>query len=229
MPITTAQIRGARGLLDWSQAELSRRTGISTTSIGNIESGHTQARESTLSIIRKAFEDGGIEFSGHDGIRKRSLIVEVLSGAEGVRQFSYDLYRTAESDTKRPILQAYVDDHKFAELLGDEAYPHVQRMEKLTSLNFKILQREGDSYFPAKNYSEYRWIPEQSFMAVPFFVYGDKLAIIVFDKDPKIIVINYPIVAEVYRLQFNALWGAAIVPPKNLIEKSTIPERYKQA
>lgn len=145
-----------------------------------------------------------------------------------MRQFSFDIYRTAESDT-RPILQAYVDDNKFAELLGEEAYPHVQRMEKLTKLNFKILQREGDSYFPAKNYSEYRWIPEKNFMAVPFIVYGDKLAIIVFDKEPKIIVINYPIVAEVYRLQFTSLWEAAIVPPKNLIEKSTIPERYKQA
>ena len=119
MTITTAQIRGARGLLDWSQAELSRRTGISTTSIGNIESGNTQARESTLQIIRKAFEDGGIEFMGSDGVRKRNLIVEVLSGAEGIKKFSYDLYHAADSDD-RPILLAHVVDQPFAKLLGDE-------------------------------------------------------------------------------------------------------------
>jgi len=225
MTITTAQIRGARGLLDWSQAELSRRTGISTTSIGNIESGHTQARESTLQTIRKSFEDGGIEFMGSDGVRRRNLIVEILSGAEGVKKFSYDLYRAADSDA-RPILQAYVDDLQFAKLLGEEAYPHVQRMEKAKNLNFRILQKEGDAYFPAKNYAKYRWIPEKSFIAVPFMVYGEKLAIIVFETEPKIIVISYPVVAEVYRLQFNALWEAAIIPPQNLVDDFKIPQKY---
>ncbi len=225
MTITTAQIRGARGLLDWSQAELSRRTGISTTSIGNIESGNTQARESTLQIIRKAFEDGGIEFMGSDGVRKRNLIVEVLSGAEGIKKFSYDLYHAADSDD-RPILQAYVDDQQFAKLLGDEAYPHVQRMEKARNLNFKILQKEGDAYFPAKNYAKYRWIPEKSFIAVPFMVYGDKLAIIVLESEPKIIVISYSLVAQVYRLQFNALWDSAIIPPEELVDMFKIPQKY---
>lgn len=225
MSISTAQIRGARGLLDWSQAELSRRTGISTTSIGNIESGHTQARESTLQIIRKSFESAGIEFLESEGVRKRNLIVEVLTGVDGVKKFVYDVYYTAESD-EREILQAYIDDALIANMLGDEAYPHVKRMQSLKNLRFKILTREGDSYFPAKDYAQYKWIAKDSFMAVPFMVYGSKLAVIVFEEQPKIIVINYPAVADVYRLQFSAIWESAILPPQQLIDSSQIPEKY---
>src|SRR5690606_19528303 len=125
-----------------------------------------------------------------------------------------------------PILQAYVDDQAFAPLMGNEAAQHVLRMEKAKHLNFKILQKEGDDYFPARNYAEYRWIPAKDFVAVPFMVYGDKLAIIVLEEEAKIIVINYPIVAQVYRLQFNALWDNAIKPPAELIEGFKIPEKY---
>lgn len=64
-------MRGARGLLNWSQSELSKRTGISTTSIGNIEAGNTQPREATMKLIRQAFENSGIEFIGFDGMRKK--------------------------------------------------------------------------------------------------------------------------------------------------------------
>ena len=41
MSISTAQMRGARGLLNWGQNDLSDRTGISTTSLGSIENGIT--------------------------------------------------------------------------------------------------------------------------------------------------------------------------------------------
>jgi len=75
--ITTAQIRGARGVLNWSQGDLSERTGISATSIGSIENGLTQPRDSTLQLIQKAFEDSGIEFLPDEGIKKKSGEVRV--------------------------------------------------------------------------------------------------------------------------------------------------------
>ncbi|MCB1557074.1 MAG: hypothetical protein KDJ15_07160, partial [Alphaproteobacteria bacterium] len=90
----------------------------------------------------------------------------------------------------------------------------------IKGLSFKILQREGDTYFPAKNYSEYRWIPEKDFLAVPFVVYGDNLAIILFDPEPVVIVISYPAIAGAYRLQFNVIWDSAMVPPKRASGKS---------
>ncbi len=227
MSITTAQIRGARGILNWSQQDLAQRTGISATSIGSIENGQTTPRESTVSTIRKTLENAGIEFIGMDGVRVKNADVLILKGIDGFHTFSFDVYETLKTD-KREVLQAYVDDTKFADWLGDEAYPHVQRMETLKSKRFKILQKEGDAYFPAKNYAEYRWIPEKQFLAVPFVVYGDKLAIILFEPEPTIIVNSFPLVAEAYRLQFESLWDASIIPAKELIDGSIIPAKYMQ-
>ena len=225
MSITTAQIRGARGILNWSQSDLAERTGISATSIGSIENSQSTPRESTLKAIRTAFEKGGIEFLGSEGVRKKSAEITILRGAEGFHKFSFDVYETVQSDD-REILQAYVDDRKYADLLGEQAYPHVKRMESMKTKRFKILQKEGDAYFPAKQYAEYRWIPVKQFLAVPFVVYGDNLAVILFEPEPVIIINNYPLVAEAYRLQFMSLWESSMVPPEDLIEKSVIPQKY---
>lgn len=213
--------------MDWSQSDLSERTGISATSIGSIENGQSTPRASTLDAIRKAFEAAGIEFLGATGVRKKRAEIDVLIGIEGFHTFSEDLYNVIKNDG-REVLQAYVDDTKFANWLGKEAYPHVQRMESLNSKRFKILQKEGDDYFPAKNYSEYRWIPQEQFLPVPFVVYGEKLAIILFEPEPTIIVNNYPMVADAYRLQFHAMWERAIIPPIELIENSEIPLKYME-
>lgn len=227
MSITIAQIRGARGILNWSQQDLAQRTGISATSIGSIENGQTTPRASTLDTIRKTLEISGIEFVGLDGLKRKSAEITILKDIDGFHTFSFDLYETLRNDN-RTVLQAYVDDTKFADWLGEEAYPHVERMESLKDKRFKIIQKEGDSYFPAKNYAEYKWIPASQFLAVPFIVYGDKLAVVIFDPEPTIIVNNYPLVAEAYRLQFQAIWENAITPPSGLVDASKIPEKYNK-
>ena len=92
MSITTAQIRGARGILNWSQGDLASRTGISATSIGSIENNQTTPRASTLQNIQRAFEDAGIEFMGQDGVRLKTGNVRVLTGREGYIEFFTEVY-----------------------------------------------------------------------------------------------------------------------------------------
>lgn len=210
MSINTSQIRGARGILDWSQAELSKRTNISTTSIGNIESGNTQPRESTLQVIRKAFEDAGIEFLPDNGVRMRTGYVRVYTGRSGYFEFFDDVYRTLQLDNS-DVLVSNVDERKFLKWHGEMSDDHLSKMKTNTDVNYKILIQEGDDYFPAA-YAEYRWIPKEHFSSVPFYVYGKKLGILLFDNEPTIIVMEYPAVADAYRIQFNAMWDTAIVP-----------------
>ena len=158
----------------------------------------------------------------------KSAEITILRGTEGLHQFFYEMHRVSVED-KREILQAYVDDKQLADALGDEAFPHVRRMEEGKSKKMKILQKEGDGYFPAKNYAEYKWIPVDQFIAVPFIVYSNKLAIVLFDPEPTIIVNNYPLVAEAYRFQFQSLWEKGLVPPQDLINASEIPSKYKKS
>jgi len=64
--ITSAQIRAARGMLDWSRKDLASHSGISFASMMRLESfdGVPASNFKTLEAIKNAFEQAGIEFIG---------------------------------------------------------------------------------------------------------------------------------------------------------------------
>jgi transcriptional regulator with XRE-family HTH domain len=79
--ITTGQVKAARALLGWSQADLARRSGISEPTIARLEAlkGELGGREGTAGRIRTALETAGVEFIHENGggpgvrLRKRQL------------------------------------------------------------------------------------------------------------------------------------------------------------
>ena len=64
--ITSAQIRSARGLLNWSRKELAEHSGVSFASMMRLESfdGVPASNFKTLEAIKNAFERAGVEFIG---------------------------------------------------------------------------------------------------------------------------------------------------------------------
>ncbi len=213
MSITTAQIRGARGILNWSQQDLAQRTGISATSIGSIENGQTTPRESTLAPIRKTLDSAGIDFIGLDGVRQRTGDVKIYQGKSGFWDFFEDIYATLR-DNPGEVFVSNVDERLFEKWLElENLQKHVVRMRSIKGLSYKILIKEGDMHFLATpDYAEYRWIPKDQFSTVPFYVYGDKLGIVIFGTEPKVISINFPAVSEAYRTQFEAIWKNSSLP-----------------
>lgn len=218
MSITTAQIRGARGLLDWSQAELSRRTGISTTSIGNIESGNTQARESTLSVIRTAFERGGIEFIGTEGVRLQTEFMQTYTGAAGLSDFMDHLYETSKQFGGEIVLfNAHPEN--WIRILGEEWMTmHSQRMLDLgNKISMRITSRMGETKFISKQFAEYRWFPENLLSERCLYVYGDNIAFVNFvEGDVSVIVLRQQDFAQAFRVLFNIAWDkVAVIPEKS--------------
>jgi DNA-binding XRE family transcriptional regulator len=69
--ITGEQIRAARGLLRWEQAELAKASGLSLETIKSIERRHgaLMVRTSTLYALLDAFNKAGVEFleAGNNG------------------------------------------------------------------------------------------------------------------------------------------------------------------
>src|SRR5215471_2814054 len=53
--IRPGQIRAARGLLDWTQAQLARAAGLSQVAVKNLERGRTDPRARTPSIVLASF------------------------------------------------------------------------------------------------------------------------------------------------------------------------------
>jgi transcriptional regulator with XRE-family HTH domain len=74
--ITPGQIRAARGLLNWTQAQLARAAGLSQVAVKNLERGRTDPRASTLTAIQEAFDRADVVFLDRGDIR---------NGGSGVR------------------------------------------------------------------------------------------------------------------------------------------------
>ncbi len=64
--ITSAQIRAARGLLNWSRKDLAEKSGVSFASMMRLESfdGVPSSNVKTLDALKNAFEEAGVEFTG---------------------------------------------------------------------------------------------------------------------------------------------------------------------
>lgn len=73
--ITSAQLRAARGLVDWSRDQLAQASGTTVRTLARLETGETSPRVSTLAAIRTALETAGVEFipenGGGAGVRLR--------------------------------------------------------------------------------------------------------------------------------------------------------------
>jgi len=215
MNITAAQLRAARGLMDWTRSELAKVAGLSAETIKNIEHGVYMPQDTTINAIVSAFSKNDVEFTGNDGVRRNSETVVIYSGKIGFKEFMDDVYEEAKtlSITNRknkPIFVSNVDDELFVKNLEDYAQKHVARMNKLKNVKVKVLTGRKN-YYRVKdtNYIEYRWIGQTGNNIVPFYVYGDKFAVVVFknNSNVKIVVIKSEIVANAYREQFKVLWN----------------------
>jgi transcriptional regulator with XRE-family HTH domain len=60
--MTPDQSRAARGLLDWSQAELAAQSNLSESTVRDFEKGRRVPSINNLAAIRRALEAAGVEF-----------------------------------------------------------------------------------------------------------------------------------------------------------------------
>ncbi|KQP67681.1 DNA-binding protein [Methylobacterium sp. Leaf111] len=73
--ISPSQCRAARGLLNWTQAELAKVAGVGIVTVRQFEGESGTPRSATLVVIAQALEAAGLEFipenGGGAGIRFR--------------------------------------------------------------------------------------------------------------------------------------------------------------
>jgi hypothetical protein len=215
-----AQIRAALAILKWENDELAAAADIGTATAFNVKMGNNQPQPRIRAKIRKALEDQGIEFTDFDGVRRRPEGIDVLNGPEGLSKFLDGVYEHLKEHGGNVMVTGVLDE-QWTKYGGDHILNvHVPRMVKLCSERKDIevlsLCPEGSHKFDYDSYTKYRTQPKQLFDSVPFYVYGDNLAIIIFQAEPppKIIFIRSSVVAQAYRNQFSQLWGLAKEMPK---------------
>lgn len=65
--VTSAQMRAARGLVNWSVRELSERSQVHRNTITNFETGRSGGDPDTIARLRSALEAAGVIFMDENG------------------------------------------------------------------------------------------------------------------------------------------------------------------
>ena len=214
--ITGRQIRAARGLLDWDAADLAKKADMTRETIYRIESGRTQAQANSLERIAKSLVEAGVEFLPDDGVKRHVGKVDRLEGPEALYRFFDDVYDTVKEGGDLCVSGA--DERLFAEFNINEeaALRHRERMSAIKEkIKFRVLLKEGDTYFRNTSYIEYKWVQKDFFFEHPIYLYNNKLAFINFNKhNLEIFRIVMPAMAKAFRLQFDFIWSHAMTPTK---------------
>ncbi|MDD9953251.1 MAG: phosphatidylglycerol lysyltransferase domain-containing protein [Candidatus Woesearchaeota archaeon] len=142
---------------------------------------------------------------------KEDIETEVHKGTSTVRIVLNDVINTLKEQNGHEVLISGIDERKFLE--ADKNAMHKQ-LKKLQEYGFveKLLSAKGDTLFFEGEQSEYRWIPQRFFSPIPTYVYGDKVAIIIWGNPNQSIIIKNKDVAEAYAKQFYFLWERANLP-----------------
>jgi len=213
--ITSSQCRAARALLNWSQPELAKKCDVHVQTISAFEQETSTPTKRTLEKIAATLDSAGIEFLANDGVCKKVQHIKTYIGRDGFQEFQWDVYHTVKK-AHGAICVSNVKEEWFTINLekesGDAYLESMAEVHKIKKLDFKILVKHGDTNFTAKNYAEYRWIDDKYFHTVPFYVYGDKLAFLLFQKGPMVHVIENKDIADAQRIQFNVFWESAKIP-----------------
>lgn len=209
--ISIGQIKAARALLNWNQEILAEAAGLSKPAIANIERSKVIPRVETLTLITKALENAGVEFTDGMGVRLRGEMLQIqqLDGSQAIFRLWDDMLQTLNHGGERLI--SGVDERVFDRVAGKERFRQALDKFAKNDITSRILAQEGDTYF-VEPISHYRWVSDDWFSQIPYFIYADKYAILLTEPQQRIILIENRIIAESYRKQFNAVWQRATIP-----------------
>lgn len=204
MTITIPQIKAARSLLGWRQSDLAEITKLSLPTIKNLERGTASPKSSTLDLLRNALTSAGVDFIGTYGVQLRDEIFEMshFDGPDFIKRLTDDVF-TVIRGPEDELLIVSIDEREF----DKHARAEMDRYrDKLIDLKYqeKVLIPQGHDFFISP-LGSYRWLPKQLIGAVPYFIYGDRYAIIIW-KMRRVVVMRNKSVADSLRVQFNGLW-----------------------
>jgi len=180
--------------------------------ISKIEGGRSAGSLKSIQSIEDGLVIAGIEFGENDSIKRSTAQIQVLKGAEGFLKFYDEVFEEVQKTGIHSIFVSNVDEKQFVQWQGDQLEEHSVRMNAL-GVQYQILIQHGDTYFPASDYAEYRWMPKGTFYSVPFYVYGKKVAMLIFgENEPRIYILSEPELSKVHKAQFESLWNQSIIP-----------------
>jgi transcriptional regulator with XRE-family HTH domain len=203
--ISSAQVRAARGLLNWTQSELADKCNLTKATIANIENDKHHLTSKTANKIHQAFRSAKVEFLINDGIRSKFDIVKTLDGREGVIYLLNDIYDSVK-DVGGCVKISGIEKKSLIKIIDNEYLEmHENRMEQVNNLSSKILSSDEAEDIEYKSYSEYRQILSEYFFPLPIYIYDRKVAFVMLDPLRVLLIENFHLFL-VNSNQFDMIW-----------------------
>ncbi len=205
--ITLSQLKAARLLLNWTQKDLARVSGMSLAAVARLEQGIGTPRAQTLQSVRGAFEKFGIEFLEDHGVdlRPEKFSVRVLHGDQGFYEVWNDYEKTLSAAGGGEVLLMNLDHEFMYDRYGGVLEERLLRRPTL-NITLRGLVREGDLVRIWPN-EEFRAIPAKIFSGLtPVYLYQDKTVIVSFKDSLRIVLIENKSITEAFRQQFEYHW-----------------------
>jgi len=201
-------------LLGWSQQELADFAILSVDPIKKYEKHGTGVRRSTVDQVESALERAGIEFI-ENGVRKKKDKVIIHEGPDAIARLFDDIILTLKELplSERNLDIFGVDEEVFLRNCDLEKLEEHIEQRKYFSIKQRILLKAGDTNFVGSSRT-YRWMPEEYFSITPTFVYGHKVATILWEIPPEVIIISNELFSQERRRNFEMAWNAAEIPHK---------------
>lgn len=202
------QIKAARALLGWSQADLAKKSGYSLPAINNIERGIASARTDTISDIQQTFELSGVQFIDGPGVRIENAFfrVKVLEGASTLLQLLRNIIHVMDKEGGE-LLLCGIDENKLLQIGKSDVAAFQQKITKNQSIRVKTLcypkQDAGITFVGGeKRLANVKGLP-----LMPSIIYKDRLAYLFFETPFRIMIITHEQTAETARKQFDFIWN----------------------
>jgi transcriptional regulator with XRE-family HTH domain len=209
--IHAGQIKAARAYLDWTREDLAQATGLSINTIRNLELGFISPRGKTTFILRQAIEDAGLEFTEDKGIRPRTEDIKILQGPDSCDTLFEDILQTVKKKGGE-IDAIFSTQEMMARSIGVTEPNNPDRLDDLDALaDVKCLLSKTIELSMFLSRFEFRTVPKHCVSPVPFFVYGDKHALVLPEGGEafRFVVIRSLGLAQSYRSHFSDLWETA--------------------
>lgn len=188
-------IRGARGILGWSQPEVAEKTGLSLQAVRNAEEG-VEVKQSTKNALTLLYLAEGFEFTA-EGISKSNVSSYVLPSYLDLLD---DVSKTIQPGGE--VLKHCVDDRRS----DDATKEKVNQMREAGIKERLTISEEND--FIAGDPDDYRKIPKDYFAESEVTVmYADKIAFFV---QSQVLVIRSEYLSRIFRKQFEYWWKTGV-------------------
>lgn len=205
MRLTGPQIAAGIALAGMTQEGLASEAGIGRSTLYKIINGTAAYREETIRKISAILEPLGIEFTPGEGVRKKEKTVTTYIGEGCLKDLMLDVYNTLQNKGGE-FLIAHLDEGQAIKSLTADFLNEQLRKRKAANITCRLLVREDDPNLIAP-YDTYRAIPNESFSPYPFYIYGSKLALLSWEPEPRVIIIDDQRFADSASKLFNIAWS----------------------